>query len=68
MASTENLHLSALLSAMKTHVGDYEFSHSFRPPVARRSRRKTVSAILRAAYRKHLHDRETALALRHCLR
>jgi len=53
---------------MKTHVGDYEFSHSFRPPVARRSRRKTVSAILRAAYRKHLHDRETALALRHCLR
>jgi hypothetical protein len=53
---------------MKTHVGDYDFGHSFHPPAGRATRRKTVSQILRAAYRKHLRDRATLLALKRCLR
>jgi hypothetical protein len=53
---------------MKTHVGEYDCSRSLRRPLARAERRKTVSQILRAAYRKHVRDRETAAALKRCLR
>ncbi|HEY3899119.1 MAG TPA: hypothetical protein VGM54_10925 [Chthoniobacter sp.] len=53
---------------MKTHVGDYDCSRSFRQPLARAVRRRTVSQILRAAYRKHVRDRETVEALKRCLR
>jgi hypothetical protein len=53
---------------MKTHVGEYDCSRNFRQPLGRPARRKTVSEILRAAYRKHVRDRETAAALKRCLR
>ena len=53
---------------MKTQVGDYDFSHGFRGSSVRSARRRTVSQILRAAYRKHMRDRETLLALKRCLR
>ena len=53
---------------MKTHAGHYEMSHSFRPPAKRPLRRKTVDQILRAAYRRHMRDRQTLLALKRELR
>ena len=62
--------MSTVLSfpTMKSHVGDYDCSRHFRQPLGRGVRRKTVSQILRAAYRKHVRDRETAEALKRCLR
>jgi len=53
---------------MKTHVGDYEFGHGFRRPAAVPARRQTVTQILRAAYRKHVRDEHTKLAIKRCLR
>ncbi len=54
---------------MKTHVWDYDIGSGFRvPPRSRPGRRKTVAQILREAYRKHVRDRETKLALKRYLR
>ena len=53
---------------MKTHVGDHEFSFGFRRSPQGSARRKTVSQILRAAYRKHVRDEHTKLAVRRWLR
>jgi hypothetical protein len=58
----------ALLETMKSHVWDYALGHGFRPPTGRPPRRKTVTQILRAAYRKHVRDRHTRLAIKRCLR
>ena len=53
---------------MKTHLGDYEFGHGLRHTAKRPARRKSVTQILRAAYRKHVRDEQTKLALKRCLR
>ena len=53
---------------MSSAIWDDTVSQEFRREAARRSRRKTVTQILRAAYRKHVRDRETKAALRRCLR
>ncbi len=54
---------------MKTHVWDYDFGQSMRfATTTRTRRRKTVSQILRAAYRKHVRDAHTKKAIKHCLR
>ena len=53
---------------MKTPVWPVEFGHGYPLPATRPGRRKTVSQILREAYRKHLHDRFTKQALKRCLR
>jgi hypothetical protein len=62
--------VSTVLSfpTMKTQVGDYDCRRTFRQSLGKPVRRKTVSQILRAAYRKHMRDRETERALKHCLR
>jgi len=53
---------------MKTHVWEYEFGSDSRSSEPRPSRRKTVTEILRAAYRKHVRDRHTRLAIKRFLR
>jgi hypothetical protein len=53
---------------MTSHVWDYAVGHDFRPRVGRAPRRKKVSQILRAAYRKYVRDRDTQLAIKRCLR
>ena len=55
---------------MTTHVWDYALGQSLRQQAGRPSRRKekTVTQILRAAYRKHVRDRDTKLALKRCLK
>jgi hypothetical protein len=53
---------------MKTQVGDYDCHRDLRQSLGKPVRRKTVSQILRAAYRKHVRDPETVRALKHCLR
>ena len=53
---------------MKFPVWCYEALSSYRAPVPRPSRRKTVSQILKAAYRKHVRDNHTKLAVKRCLR
>jgi len=53
---------------MTSHVWDYAIGHDFRLPAGRLPRRKTVTQILRAAYRKHVRDRHTRLAIKRCLR
>jgi hypothetical protein len=54
---------------MKTHLGEYEFGHGFRRTAqGAAGRRLTVSQILRAAYRKHVRDEHTRLAIKRCLR
>jgi hypothetical protein len=51
---------------MKAHVWDFEFGFQLSAPRSRR--RKTVTQILRAAYRKHGRDRDTRRAVKRCLR
>ncbi|MEI9895847.1 MAG: hypothetical protein WDN28_18725 [Chthoniobacter sp.] len=53
---------------MTTHIGDYALGYDLRPAARRSRRRKSVKQILRAAYRKHVRDRYTKLAIKHCLR
>lgn len=52
--------------AMKIHVWDPEFVHAL--PTPRRRKRRTVSQILRAAYRRYLRDADTRQAVKRCLR
>ncbi|MDR3403008.1 MAG: hypothetical protein P4L99_10975 [Chthoniobacter sp.] len=53
---------------MKSHVWDYAIGHTVRRTAGRSVRRKSVTQILRAAYRKHVHDRDTKRAIKRCLR
>jgi hypothetical protein len=53
---------------MTSHVWDYAVGHDFRNAAGRPARRKTVTQILRAAYRKHVRDRYTKMAIKRCLR
>jgi len=53
---------------MTSHVWDYALGHGLRRGVGHPRRRKTVTEILRAAYRKHVHDRDTKRAIKRCLR
>ncbi|MEP6669914.1 MAG: hypothetical protein ABJF10_12220 [Chthoniobacter sp.] len=53
---------------MTSHVWDYALGHDFRRQAARPPRRKSVTQILRAAYGKHVRDRDTKRAIKHCLR
>jgi hypothetical protein len=57
-----------VLDVMTSHVWDFAIGPGYRPPAGRPVRRKTVSQILRAAYRKHVRDRHTRLAIKRCLR
>jgi hypothetical protein len=59
--------LPAIRSGMKVPGWDHEPSAP-RVGEARLPRRKTVAQILRAAYQKHVRDRQTRQAVRRCLR
>jgi len=58
----------AEFAAMKIHVWEPEFVYSLPAPVSRRRKRKSVSEILRAAYRKHFRDAHTRQAVKRWLR
>jgi len=55
-------------AAMKIHVWEPEFVYSMPVEVPRRRKRKSVTEILRAAYRKHLRDAHTRQAVKRWLR
>jgi hypothetical protein len=54
---------------MNPHLWDNAASFSLPLPAVRpaSSKRKTVSQILRAAYRKHVRDQHTRRAVKRCL-
>lgn len=54
--------------AMKIHVWEPEFVYSLPTEVPRRRKRKSVTEILRAAYRKHFRDVHTRQAVKRWLR
>jgi hypothetical protein len=53
---------------MKAHVWDNEIGDRGQVQAPRPGRRKTVTQILRAAYRKHVRDAHTRQAVKRCLR
>jgi hypothetical protein len=53
---------------MKTHMGDHEFGFGYRRAAHPAARRRSVAKILRDAYRKHVRDEHTRLAVKRCLR
>ena len=53
---------------MKIHVWEPEFVYSLPAEVPRRRKRKSVTEILRAAYRKHFRDAHTRQAVKRWLR
>jgi hypothetical protein len=59
---------SALVKDMTSHAWDYVLGYDLGRRKVHSVRRKTVTQILRAAYRKHVRDRATKLAIKRCLR
>lgn len=53
---------------MKIHVWEPEFVYSLPAEVPHRRKRKSVTEILRAAYRKHFRDAHTRRAVKRWLR
>lgn len=55
-------------AAMKIHVWEPEFVYSLPTEAPRRRKRKSVTEILRVAYRKHIRDAHTRQAVKRWLR
>lgn len=55
------------MACMKVQTGDFE-TGAKSPTIPRSNRRKTVAEILRAAYRRHVRDPDTRLAVKRTLR
>src|SRR5687767_14011048 len=59
---------SRFISGMKIHVCDEDLSWTPRRGTPRKAAPRTVTHILRAAYRRHTRDLHTRQALKRCLR